>query len=57
MAKPFLTAEWRYLLNVTFPVAPELLAARVPPGVELDVQDGMALAGIKYNSFIHGKQK
>ncbi len=57
MAKPFLTAEWRYLLNVTFPVAPELLAARVPPGVELDVQDGKAFASIVAFHFLNTRIK
>lgn len=46
MPRPFLTAEWRYLLNVTFPVPPDILLPHVPPGVTLDIQEGQAFASI-----------
>lgn len=40
--KPFLTAQWRNLLVVTYPVADERLAGLVPAGVELDHLEGRA---------------
>jgi uncharacterized protein YqjF (DUF2071 family) len=35
-ARPLLTARWQNLLVVTYPVADELLAPHLPPGVEID---------------------
>lgn len=39
IARPFLTAEWSYVLLVNYAVPPELLAPHVPPGCELDTPD------------------
>lgn len=55
--RPFLTATWRYLLNVTFPVPPEILHPHVPPGVELDVQNGRAFASIVAFHFLDTRVK
>ncbi len=57
MSKPFLTANWNYLLNVTFPVPPKILADHVPPGVELDVQDGHAFASVVAFHFLDTRVK
>src|SRR5258708_27224969 len=32
----FLTAEWRHLVMLNYPVEPTLIEALVPPGLELD---------------------
>jgi uncharacterized protein YqjF (DUF2071 family) len=49
---PFLTAEWKHLLNITYRVPPELLLDRIPPGVELDIQDGSAFASVVAFDFL-----
>ncbi|MDX2249338.1 MAG: DUF2071 domain-containing protein [Bacteroidia bacterium] len=54
---PFLTATWSHLLNVTFPVPPEILLPHVPPGVELDVQDGHAFASVVAFDFLDTRVK
>ncbi|MEZ4826856.1 MAG: DUF2071 domain-containing protein [Bacteroidia bacterium] len=54
---PFLTATWSHLLNVTFPVPPEVLLPHVPPGVELDVQNGHAFASVVAFDFLNTKVK
>lgn len=41
-AKPFLTAQWRNLINITYAIDPKLLLPQVPKGIELDVQNGQA---------------
>jgi len=38
--KPFLTANWRYLAMLNFVVDPAILAPLVPPGTELDFENG-----------------
>jgi uncharacterized protein len=38
--KPFLTANWRYLAMLNYPVDPVLLAPLIPPGTELDYESG-----------------
>lgn len=43
---PFLTAEWRSLLMLNYPVEPALLAGRVPPGTELDRWEGQTFISI-----------
>lgn len=37
---PFLTARWRSLAMLNYPVDPEVLAGHVPSGTELDVWNG-----------------
>jgi hypothetical protein len=36
LAESFLTARWHYLAMLNYAVDPSLLAARIPPGTELD---------------------
>jgi uncharacterized protein YqjF (DUF2071 family) len=38
--KPFLTANWRYLAMLNFVVDPRILASLVPPGTEIDYENG-----------------
>ncbi|HQR39905.1 MAG TPA: DUF2071 domain-containing protein [Blastocatellia bacterium] len=45
-SRPFLTAEWRYLLVANYAVDPALLKPLVPAGTELDVWDGLALVSL-----------
>ncbi|MFN2475107.1 MAG: YqjF family protein [Chthoniobacterales bacterium] len=40
LAKPFLTAEWRYLAMLNFAANPALLQPLVPAGTELDFHNG-----------------
>jgi uncharacterized protein YqjF (DUF2071 family) len=44
--RPFLTAEWRYLLMLNYEVDPAVLAPLVPAGMALDVWDGAALVSV-----------
>lgn len=46
MGMPFLTAHWANLFLATYPVPPELLQPRVPPGCELELRDGLALCSL-----------
>jgi hypothetical protein len=50
---PFLTARWSNLVVATFPIAPEIIAKRLPPGVEPDVRDGCAFVSIVAFDFSH----
>lgn len=52
MARPFLTARWAHLINLTYAVDPALLLPHVPPGLELDVQDGKAFASVVAFDFL-----
>ena len=38
--KPFLAADWRYLAMLNYMVDPATLAGRIPPGTELDYENG-----------------
>ena len=38
----FLTAEWKHLINLTYPVDPALLKPYLPDGLELDIWEGQA---------------
>jgi uncharacterized protein YqjF (DUF2071 family) len=42
----FLTAEWRFLAMLTFPVDPSLLQPFVPRGTEIDTHDGRSLISL-----------
>jgi uncharacterized protein YqjF (DUF2071 family) len=44
--QPFLTAQWRHLVMLTWEVEPALLAPRVPAGTTLDLHDGRALVSV-----------
>ena len=38
--RPFLTANWRYLVLLNFTVDPKIIAPLVPPGTEIDFENG-----------------
>ena len=38
--RPFLTANWRYLAVLNFVVDPQILALLIPPGTEIDFENG-----------------
>ena len=38
--QPFLTANWRYLAMLNYVVDPGILAPLVPPGTEIDYDNG-----------------
>ena len=38
--RPFLTANWRYLAVINYVVDPEIVAPLVPPGTEIDFENG-----------------
>jgi uncharacterized protein YqjF (DUF2071 family) len=44
--KPFLTANWRYLAMLNFVVDPAILAPLVPPGTELDFENGETFVSV-----------
>jgi len=44
--RPFLTAEWRYLLMLNYEVAPDVLLPLVPAGTALDLWAGRALVSV-----------
>jgi uncharacterized protein len=44
--KPFLTANWRYLAMLNFAIDPAILAPLVPPGTEIDFEDGETFVGV-----------
>lgn len=44
--KRFLTAEWRDLIMVNYEVSPDVPAARVPAGTELDLHNGRCFVSL-----------
>ena len=44
--RPFLTAEWRYLVMLNYDVDPAVLHALVPRGTVLDLWNGRAIASV-----------
>jgi len=44
--RPFLTADWRDLVMLSYTIDPAVLAARVPAGTTLDLVDGQALISV-----------
>jgi uncharacterized protein len=49
--RAFLTAEWRHLLVLSYPVDAEVLARWVPPGTTLDTYEGrtyVSLVGFEF---------
>lgn len=56
--KPFLTAEWRRLILLTYAVEPDLLKAYLPEGLALDVyNDGRAFVSFVAFDFLNTKVK
>lgn len=45
-SRPFLTAQWRNLLMLTYAVDPKAVIDRVPPGTTLDAWRGKALVSV-----------
>jgi uncharacterized protein YqjF (DUF2071 family) len=46
MLKPFLTANWRYLAMLNFVVDPAIIMPLVPPGTELDYENGETFVSV-----------
>ena len=46
MLKPFLTANWRYLAMLNYVVDPRIIAPLVPPGTEIDLENGETFISI-----------
>ena len=44
--QPFLTANWRYLAILNFVVDPAILAPLLPPGTELDYENGETFVSV-----------
>lgn len=44
--RPFLTARWRYLAMLSYPVAPEVVEPFVPRGTELDFWQGRTYVSV-----------
>jgi uncharacterized protein len=44
--QPFLTANWRYLAMLNFVVDPRLIAPLVPPGTEIDYENGETFVSV-----------
>jgi hypothetical protein len=44
--KPFLTANWRYLAMLNYIVDPDLIKPLVPPGTELDYDNGETFVSV-----------
>ena len=42
----FLTADWRYLAMLNYVVDPRLIGPLVPPGTEIDYEDGQTFLSI-----------
>ncbi len=58
MAKrPFLTAEWRHLILLTYSVEKEVLLPYLPEGLELDVYKGRYFASFVAFDFLNTKVK
>lgn len=55
--KPFLTARWSHLLNLTYRVPPDLLLSQVPAGTKLDIQGGSAFVSIVAFDFLKTRVK
>src|SRR5207253_9231669 len=51
--RPFLTANWRYLAMLNFVVDPKIVAPLVPPGTEIDFENGetfLSVVGFLFQS-------
>lgn len=44
--QPFLTANWRYLAMLNFVVDPQILAPLLPPGTEIDFENGETFVSV-----------
>ena len=57
MTSVFLTAEWRRLVMLNFPIAPEALQKHVPKGTELDDWEGTTYVSLVAFLFLDTKVK
>lgn len=57
MKKPFLTAEWRHLILLTYGIDPEMLTPYIPKGLEPDIYDGRAFVSFVAFDFLNTKVK
>lgn len=55
--KPFLTAYWHNLINITYAISPTLLTSYLPKGVTLATKDGKAFVSLVAFSFEETKVK
>jgi len=55
--RPFLTAEWRNLILLTYAVDPQLLVPYIPKGLELDIYKGKAFVSFVAFEFLNTKVK
>lgn len=55
--KPFLTAEWRKLILLTYSVDPSMLEGYLPDGLSLDLYKGRAFVSFVAFDFLHTKVK
>lgn len=55
--KPFLTAEWTHLTNITYAVDPSCLEPYLPRGLELDTIDGKAFVSLVPFNFFNTRIK
>src|SRR3989475_5063634 len=53
--RPFLTAEWRHLVMLSYEVALEVLAPLVPAGLALDLWHGRALVSVVGFRFLYAR--
>jgi len=57
MDSAFLTAEWRRLVLLNFPIEPKELLKHTPPGTEIDVWDGTTYISLVAFSFLNTRVK
>lgn len=57
MEKVFLTAEWRYLILLTYKIPEEILTPHIPEGLEADTIDGNAFASLVAFDFLNTRVK
>lgn len=57
MEKPFLTAQWRNLINLTYQVPHELLSDHLPQGITLEQRDGKAFVSFVAFDFLDTRVK
>lgn len=55
--RPFLTAEWRNLILLTYAVDPSLLDSHLPKGLELDIYKGKAYVSFVAFEFLNTRVK
>lgn len=55
--RPFLTAEWKNLILLTYAVEPKLLEPHLPNGLELDIYKGKAFVSFVAFEFLNTRVK